>query len=518
MARSLLVGIDLGGGGARSLLLDVDTGTTTIASARWAFERVSGAHGLGFELDLAAIWNATARTVGEVLARADARPEQVVGLAVSALRFGSVVLDGDGRVRYAVPNLDARAAIEGIDLARSEGQAIVEETGLWPMPIHASARLRWLQKHLPDALSGRSTLLSLGDWLNFRLCGELATDFSQAGCTGLFQLAARRWNEERISRMSLPSTIFPRAAQSGECLGVLRKDAAQDLGLRAGTPVGLGGADTQCALLGAGALRAGDMAVVAGTTAPVQGVSCDPVIDPRGRVWSGHHVVPGAFVLESNGGPMGATLSWMSRLLYPDASVPESRLLEEAARGEPGAAGMLSTLGAEVMNARAPSMPFGQITLTHMTSGEDPNPRRHLCRAFVEGQACAVRANAEQVAEFIAHEGSPLHLTGGLSRSDVFAQILADICGVEVRATSEPVSSALGAAFCAAVAAGVSTDFVTAAARWVRTRSPHRPDPARADAYAELYQAWCRLRDAGAESTTPLAAAHITSWALRAQD
>ena len=87
---------------------------------------------------------------------------------------------------------------------------------------------------------------------------------------------------------------------------------------------------------------------------------------PAVNRWAAYHVVPGRWVLESNGGGMGYSLSLMARMLFPEAPEPELRLLAEAAQSEPGAAGMLSTMGAEVMNMRAPSMPMGHLTLSHM--------------------------------------------------------------------------------------------------------------------------------------------------------
>ncbi|MBW2387765.1 MAG: FGGY-family carbohydrate kinase [Deltaproteobacteria bacterium] len=518
MARKWLLGIDLGGGGVRCLLVDVGTGETTVASQSWRFPRASDPLGLGFDLDLEAIWRLSAQACRESLVRADAAADEVVGIGVSALRFGSVILDQRGEARFAVPNRDARAAVECFQLAASDGEAVLGETGLWPMPIHASVRLLWLKNHCPEVLEPNHRLLSLSDWLNFRLCGVMATDFSQAGCTGLFELEAKQWNWQRIAGMGLPGEMFPEVRPSGELLGGLSEEAARDFGLKPKTAVALAGADTQCGLLGAGAIRPGDVAAIAGTTAPVQAVSDRAEIDTGGRLWSGHHTAPGRFVLESNGGPMGETLSWISRLLRPDDSAPEEALFADAARADVGAAGMLSTLGAEVMNARAPTMPAGQITMTHMTSAHDERPGRHLARAIVEGYACAVRANLEQLIDVMSLEVSRLDLSGGVSRSNLFAQILANVVGVEVRPTREPEATALGAAICSAIAAGVFDDIPAAVDSLTRARESHWPEPTVADANRELYESWCRLRDAGADTTAPAVAGHVTPWALRVRD
>ncbi len=84
-----------------------------------------------------------------------------------------------------------------------------------------------------------------------------------------------------------------------------------------GTPVFTGGADTQCALLGAGAVEAGDVAAILGTTTPMQAVVGEPLLDPAGNLWAGCHVVPDRWVIESNAGSTGDAYLWLLDLLVP---------------------------------------------------------------------------------------------------------------------------------------------------------------------------------------------------------
>ena len=215
----------------------------------------------------------------------------------------------------------------------------------------------------------------------------------------------------------------------------------------------------------------GETAVVAGTTAPVQQVTERPALDPDCRLWIGTHVVPGRYVLESNAGSIGETVEFIGRVLYPEAPNPAARLLADAAASEPGAAGMLSTFGAQVMDGRDLKLPMGSLTFSHLCAPEDPDARRHLSRALVEGMAFALRANLEQ----IAASGSPhsrLRLAGGISRSPAFAQLLCEVLGREIELCTHPETTALGAALCAGVAAGAFSDVAEAG----RSRLPLCPD------------------------------------------
>jgi autoinducer 2 (AI-2) kinase len=212
---------------------------------------------------------------------------------------------------------------------------------------------------------------------------------------------------------------------------------------------------------------------------------------------------------------MGETLSWMARMLFPEVPEPELRLLAEAAQSDYGARGMLSSLGAEVMNSRAPSMPAGQITLTHMSCADDPNPRRHLCRALVEGYASAVRANLEQLTEVSGRSlKDDIYLTGGFSRSQVFARVLADLNGGQVTRAGEALTSAMGVVICAAVASGIYPDIPAAVKALVKHKDVIEADKSTSEAAQKVYADWLAMREAGKDSTTPQVGNHILPYVL----
>src|SRR5262249_19224547 len=310
----LLLGIDLGGGSVRCVLLDAETAVVWESALAIGSHPAEAGGGLGYDLATDALWESVGLAARGALARAGGVPGDVGRGAVRAARARPAALHGD-----------ARSIGEAMRIAAERGDAVLAATGMWPLPIHASARLAWLRSARPELFDRAATLLSLSDWLNYRLCGDRITDYSQAGCTGLFDLGRREWSADLIDAIGLPRAIFPEARPSGERIGELDARAAQHLGLAAGTPVSLGGGDTRCGLLGAGAVADGDVGLVAGTTAPLERVLSEPVIDAEGRLRSGHHAMPGCFVLEANVGPVGEGLAWLARLLHPDDARPEER-------------------------------------------------------------------------------------------------------------------------------------------------------------------------------------------------
>ena len=517
MSGRFALGLDAGGGGGRCILVDVESGATTSASRAWSHPPAPDTGGLGFDLDYAGIWARLADAAREVLARAGAGPDDVAGVATTAMRLGVVVVDARGEPVYGGPNRDARAVVQGLTLAAQHGAQLHAVTGHWPMPISAAARLLWLKARGGPAWERAHRFLSISDWVAWRLCGELAADTSQAGESGLFDLRSGDWAWEWIERLGLPRALFPAVQQPGARLGGLRPEAAEALGLRPGIPVAAGGADTQCGLLGSGALAPGDLGIVAGTSAPVQLVTGSPLVDGEGRLWSGVHVAPGRWVLESNAGPVGEALDWLAALLFPGEPQPAARLLAEAAGSLPGARGMLSSLGAQVFDGRAMALPVGSLAFSHLAAPAQAGARAHLLRSVVEGNAFGLRANLEQILAVAGDDAPQLHLSGGLSRSGFFARLLADVTGRPVAVAGTPEATALGAALCAAAGAGLFGDVADAAAALARPARRIDPDPAHARAYDELFGKWQEVRRARAPADE-LARGHAMAAVLSVGD
>jgi autoinducer 2 (AI-2) kinase len=485
VVRRHLLGLDVGGGGGRALLVDADSGEVQRAFRAWVPSTDT-------DVDLESVWRALAEASREVLSHAGSPPGAVVGMAATSMRLGAVLLDARGEPVYAGWNRDLRPIAQGLEIGTRHGAELARVTGRWPVPNGLAARAQWLALHHPERLARARSALSLGDWVAFRLCGERVTDFSQAAETLLLDVRTRSWAWDWIERLGLPRELFPPIAPSGTALGKLGDRAAHDLGLAPGTPVALGGGDTQCGLLGCGARAAGDVAIVAGTTAPVQQVLAGPAIDPEARLWSGLHVAPEHWVVESNAGPVGEALDWLAHLLYRDSEAPVAELLADAGRSPAGAAGALSTFGATVFDARALRPSYGCFSLSNLGVGSHGDSRALFARGAVEGLAHALRANLEQIVALTGESPAEVRLCGGLSRSADFAQILADVLERPVAAARVAESSGLGAALCAGVGAGCFRDL-DEAATLAATRERALPDAARARILAERYAAWNRL-------------------------
>jgi phosphoglycerate dehydrogenase-like enzyme/sugar (pentulose or hexulose) kinase/ribulose-5-phosphate 4-epimerase/fuculose-1-phosphate aldolase len=490
MAQGFLLGLDWGGGGVRALLLDAERGTTTVRRHAIGAVAIPGSGGFGYTLDLDAGFAALGAAVREALAAAGASPDRVLGVAATSIRFAHVVLGAGGAPLDVASNRDARAAVDAIRLGAAHGAELAAASGHWPQPILAAARLAWLREREPRLAERGARYLSLGDWLAYRLSGEVATDRSQASHSGLFDVARNVWLGEWIERLGLPAALFPAVRPSGERLGALRTDAAEALGLRAGTPVAIGGSDGACALLGAAALAPGARLVVAGTTAPILAVCDRPVADAR--LWTECHAVADRWLVDSNAGAAGELLDWLAGWLEPGTGAGAAQILARAGTADPAASRMLSSFGGRAFDARSLRLPIGSLWASPLLEGA----RADAARAAALGIVFALRENLAQLAEIGA--AGPLAATGGMTRSASWCQLLADVTSTPIGVTPAADATALGAALCAAAGAGLFRDPAAAAGALVPAPRRFEPDPARAAELAQRYAEWGELRDARA--------------------
>ncbi len=500
MTPTYLMGFDLSGGGGtatgeggvRCLLINPSTGNSVISFRRWT-GAVKPLGGLVYTLNTDSLWQTVGEASQDALQRAGVSPKDVAAIAATSMRHALILIDRKGSVLFAIPNRDSRNAAEAMQLAMDYGPDLYQCTGRLPSPIFVAPRLLWLKENEPGLFRSARAALSISDWVAFMLTGEIATEPTQAGETMLFNLKTRSWDADLLKLLNLPGRLLPPLKTSGKYLGKLTKEAATHLALVPGIPVATCGADTPSGLLGAGVLEPGQTGAIAGTALCIQQVTAGPLIDPEMRLWTGMHVLPGHYVLEANAGPMGSVLEWTACLFHGEASDPVARLVAEARLSVPGAHGMSSSIGAQVFNASVLQAPIDSLTFSSLVASNGDASRADLARAVLEGMAFALRANLETI---VAVSGSPVNdlvLSGGMTRSSLWTQIVSDVLNQPVRVTAFPEASALGAAICAGVGVGAFKDLWSGSrvlSHMAREDSPG----AEAFTYQALYANWQSLR------------------------
>jgi autoinducer 2 (AI-2) kinase len=493
----LLLAVDAGTGSCRALLFGPSGEQVAVSLREWTHREPADAPG-GQDFDVEANWTAITACIRDALRSAGATGGDVAAVAATSMREGIVLYDASGAEIWACPNVDSRAAREATELI-GEGAAerIFAEAGDW-VSITSPARLRWLARHRPDVFASVHSLGMLSDWITYRLAGVQVTEPSCGSSSGMFSLAGRTWSEQIAQICGLSPAVLPPVADPGTVVGEVTTLAAAQTGLRAGTPVVAGGADTQLGLLGAG-VRAGEFTVLAGTFWQNTMLVNTPLIDPAVRLRTLCHVTPGEWMLEGIGFYCGMAMRWY-RDAFCDAEATVARgrgvdpyvvMEETAARIPPGANGVYAILS-NLMNARR-WVHASPAFLGFDLSDPAGTGRAACVRAIEEAAAYVVRGHLGIIGELTGAPVPGLTFSGGAAKGALWPQIIADVTGLPVHVPAVTESSALGAALCAGKGAGFYSSLTDLEGALRKRVATFEPQPAAVAAYDDSYARWLEL-------------------------
>jgi autoinducer 2 (AI-2) kinase len=491
MGNRYILVLDAGTTGPRCLVFDHAAQVVGFRARQWSYMKEEGAPSLARAFDPQALWRDLCQLIAEGLKDAQAQPRQLAAVSITSQRQGVVFLDDAGRELYAGPNLDLRAVFEGAAIDEDMGDRVYQTTGRLPSFFFTPAKLRWFQLHRPGEYARIACVLTLADWLAWRLTGVGASEPTLAGEAGLLDIHRRDWCKALLSDMGLLSNAIP-LVESGTALGSVGARSAEETGLAEGTPVVVGGADTQCGLLGMGVARARQVGIVAGWSAPLQMLTTKPVLSPEARTWAGCFLERDKWVLESNPGDVGNSYQWLANTLFESAPDAFGQMDALASAAPPGSDGALAFLGPSRMDMTKVGMRLGGLLFPVPLTFSDLG-RGHLVRSALEAAAFAIRANLEQVEGLARAPASNIAVGGGMTRTRAFVRILTDVIGREVKLSPIPQVSALGAYLCARVALGDYGSLHEAAASVVPRLQTLSPGPADSAEYEDLYQRWAKL-------------------------
>ncbi len=287
-----IMAIDLGTGSCRAIVFDETGDQVAVGQREWSHAALPGFPGSQV-FDTARNWQLIGECTREALSKSGLPATGIRAVSSTSMREGMVLWDAEGNEIWACPNVDSRAVEEAGELVRSgDAERLYDIGGDW-VAITSPARFRWIRRHQPDVADKAAHVTMLSDWALTKLSGEYATDPSCGSSSDLFDLRAFGWSKELIGIVGFDPSIFPPVVDPGTVIGLVTAKAAAETGLAEGTPVVMGGADTQLGLLGIGVTRPGRRTVVAGSFWQTTVVTDRCLIDPQRRLRTLCHVLPG---------------------------------------------------------------------------------------------------------------------------------------------------------------------------------------------------------------------------------
>ena len=479
----LLVGVDAGTTNTKAIVVDAAGSVIAVASEPTpiAYPRPEWA-----EYDGESLWQSSARAIRAALGQL-ADPGGVVGIAFASMAETAVPLDAAGRpTGPAIAWFDKRTRAEVAEIARRIGtDRLFAISGLAPNPIFGLCKLLWHRRHRAEAFARTVKWLNVADYLAWRLCGEMATDYSLASRTFALDVTELAWSAEVLEAMQVAPSLMAPLMASGRRLGTASADAAAATGLPRHCVVAVGGHDHVVGALAADAMRPGVLLSSTGTTeAQLMGIAAPGRGPALGRAgFSQGVIVVDAPVWYVVGGLLtaGAAIDWFQRELAGGAGY--ATLIEEASAAPPGSLG-----AAFLPQLRLGTPPHPDAYARGAFFGLSTDITRGcLFRAVLEGIAADAHLCAQAMAALSeAPPPAAVRVIGGMTRNPLYLRIKAAVSGRPITVIELPDAVAMGAALLAGIGAGVYQDLTEGHAQMRREEAIVQPDPAEHAVYERL--------------------------------
>lgn len=489
--RERLIGIDAGGTMTKVVLFDM--AGNELACERQPNVMLMPQPGWT-ERDADSMWKATCLSLRTLLEKTGTDAADVVAVTPSGYGGGVYLVDREGHpVRNGLVSTDTRAVplIEdwNDNGLRQQVSELIQQQ-MWPG--QTLAILAWMQANEPATLHRTAHVLPCKDFIRMRLCGDISTDPTDAGCAGILNVTRSEISSEVLRLTSLGGWLdkLPPVGPPTAVAGHVSASAAAETGLKPGTPVVRGVYDVVGCSLATGVKDPDQLAAVAGTFSIHSTLHRTPAMNPLPHIQTPYPVA--GQILATTATPTSASnLEWFCKTVMAAQS-------EQARAQGRSIYDLCNEMVAETLSreSRIQFYPFlydgprgapaGFAGLTASTGMAD------LLRAIYEGVVFAHRTDLTYLLTGPdAAKPRVIRFAGGPSRSMVWSQMFADGLGLPVEISNGGELGAKGGAICAAVAVGAYSNVPDAIGRMVKLEQRLEPNPERAAALTAKYSDYC---------------------------
>jgi FGGY-family pentulose kinase len=493
-----LMGIDLGTGGVRVGFFDRDGEPAGFTSVEYATTHPRAGWA---EQDPNEWWSALVQATRGALEDSGVAPEDVAGISLDGTSATVVAADAnDQPLRPALLWMDVRSSDQAERIANTAHPALKYNgygavSAEWGLP-----KTMWIKENEPDTWNNAAHIADQVDWVSARLTGQWTGNINSAASKFYHDRDEGGFPTALYEQVGVPDLMdkYPTNLQDlGTPVGELTKAAADEMGLKAGTPVAAGGIDAYMGQLGLGVVEPGKIALITGSSHVMLGQAASPV---HGKGFWGSYtdaLVPGQYTVEAGQVSTGSVVAWFKNHFAGDALIqakergvdPYQILNEMAEKVSPGSEGLL-VLDYFQGNRSPYTDPLARGQISGLSLVHGPG---HVFRAIIEG-ICYGTEHIFRALRANGFEPRVNVVSGGPTKSELWMQLHADISNVPISFTKVGEGPVLGSAMLAAVGAGIYPDLKAAADKMVHTERTIEPNQERheqyqfyVDRYIEMY-------------------------------
>ena len=425
-------------------------------------------------------WNACVAGIKELLEGYDA--SIVAGIGLGGQMHGLVVLDEqDVVIRPAILWNDGRTAKEVAYLNQEIGkEQISAYTANIAFAGFTAPKILWMQENEPENFARISKIMLPKDYINYRLTGVHACDYSDASGMLLLDVEKKAWSKEMLEICGVEEHQMPKLFESYEVIGMVKPEIASLLGLPENVKVVAGAGDNAAAAIGTGTVGAGGCNISLGTSGTIF-ISSDKFgVDPNNALHAFAHADGGYHL-------MGCMLSAAScnKWFCEDILKTKDFVAEQVAITEDKLGENQVYFLPYLMGERSPiNDTNARGTFIGMTMDTD---RADMVQAMLEGVAFAIRDSFE-VAKSLGIKIESSKICGGGSKSPLWRTMFANILGIPLEILKVEQGPGYGGAMLAMVGCGEYPSIQAVTDAFVEVETVIEPNPALVAKYETQYQ------------------------------
>jgi len=443
------------------------------------------------ELPSETYWERCRDGIRDVVAKSPVPVNSIKSMGICSQGETLITLDRKGLpLRNAIVWMDNRSQNEAEEIRRHFGSESptgqIDVFATWPI-----TKILWLKKYEPEVYKKAFKYLLVEDYILYRLTGKYIGEYSLYTSSYMLDIVSKIWWNELLDFVGVEKNRLVELHESGEIIGTILPEVADDLGLDPGTRVVTGAMDQTAAMIGSGSIQPGMVTEITGAALAVC-CSLGSYPDKKpGLMAVQYNAVPDSYLAIGWCPAGGMSLKWFRDTFFSaerDEAVrlgqdPYDILTAKAEKIHPGSNGLMffpymAGPGTLDVNPEARGS-FQGIELHHTAD--------HFIRAIMESIAFVMREKIEAI-ENMGILCTEIRSMGGGSKSGFWNRIKADVTGKPIRTMGCPEAGLLGVAILQATALGMYPDIKTAAEKMVAVSSVVHPDKQGVEAYEPIYR------------------------------
>lgn len=493
------MGVDVGTTSIKVAIIDQEANLLGISSSTYELITPNQDY---VQIDTKSMWQAYMKCLRLLFQGKKINPERIAGIGISSLCPGLAALGEDGEVLVDPIIYSDRRSTQEAEMMK---EAVGEET-LFQITANnvmagamSGTSMLWIKRNMPEEYAKTKYFGHVNTLLAQQMTGNFAIDYSNASYTSLFETAKGYqggWSEELCNKIGIDIRKLPPLMQSTDIVGGLIHPDMLAMGIPSGTPVVIGGGDTACATLAAGVTKAGDVCESVGTTNVLTICVDTPKFD-RSFI-NRCHVIPNTWIYQGALSHTGASYQWFRDNFCQDfvekAEGIEQNAFqlmnEEAGQANPGCDGVVFL--PYMMGERSPIWdPYARGVFFGISLH---TKRREMNRAIMEGCGYGLRQLCEIAERVTGKKIKTFFSIGGGAKSELWAQIKADITGSDIHILNMHDMAPVGAALLAGTGTGVFEDLQKASDKVHKTVYKEvRSSKSHQEIYEKRYQVYIGL-------------------------